>query len=82
MAKAITVYTSNNCSYCVMVKKYLDMKGASYSEINIETNPDRQKEMMELSGQQRVPVTIVEQEDGARDISVGYNLSALSSALS
>ena len=65
-----------------MVKKYLDMKGASYSEVNIETDPARQKEMMELSGQQRVPVTIIEQEDGARDISVGYNLAALSSALS
>ena len=65
-----------------MVKKYLDMKGATYSEVNIETDPARQKEMMELSGQQRVPVTIVEQEDGARDISVGYNLSSLASALS
>lgn len=65
-----------------MVKKYLDMKGASYSEVNIETDPVRQKEMMELSGQQRVPVTIIEQDDGARDISVGYNLTALSAALS
>ncbi len=82
MAKTITVYTSNNCGYCVMVKKYLDMKGASYSEVNIETDPVRQKEMMELSGQQRVPVTIIEQDDGARDISVGYNLTALSAALS
>ncbi len=81
MAQTITVYTSNNCGYCVMVKKYLDMKGASYSEVNIETDPTKQKEMMELSGQQRVPVTIVEQADGARDISVGYNLSALAAAL-
>ena len=65
-----------------MVKKYLTMKGASYSEINIEANPDRQQEMIELSGQQRVPVTIIEQENGNRDISVGYNLSSLASALS
>ena len=64
-----------------MVKKYLELKGASYSEVNIETNPDKQKEMMELSGQQRVPVTIIEQEDGNRDISIGYNLSSLASAL-
>ena len=65
-----------------MVKKYLDMKGAPYSEVNIESDPDRQKEMMELSGQQRVPVTIIESENGAKDISVGYNLASLASALS
>lgn len=82
MAKNITIYTSNNCSYCVMVKKYLELKGATYSEVNIESNPDRQQEMMELSGQQRVPVTIIEQENGNRDISVGYNLASLASALS
>jgi glutaredoxin len=64
-----------------MVKKYLQMKGANYNEINIETNPEKQQEMMSLSGQQRVPVTIIEQEDGQRDISVGYNLSSLASAL-
>jgi glutaredoxin 3 len=81
MPKSITIYTSNTCTYCVMVKKYLDMKGASYSEINIETEPARQKELLDLSGQQRVPVTVIEQENGQRDISVGYNLASLSSAL-
>lgn len=64
-----------------MVKKYLQMKGASYNEVNIETEPARQKEMMELSGQQRVPVTVIESDNGARDISVGYNLASLSAAL-
>ena len=65
-----------------MVKKYLDMKGQAYQEVNIETDPSRQKELIDLSGQQRVPVTVIEQEDGRKDISVGYNLSSLSSAIS
>lgn len=82
MPKTITVYTSNNCSYCVMVKKYLDMKGASYNEINIETDPTKRDEMTAISGQHRVPVTVIENENGQKDISVGYNLSSLSSALS
>lgn len=81
MPKSITVYTSSSCSSCVMVKKYLEMKGQNYSEINIETDPARQKELIDLSGQQRVPVTVVEQQDGKKDISVGYNLSSLSSAI-
>lgn len=82
MPKNITIYTSNNCSYCVMVKKYLDMKGHTYDEINIELNPDRRQEMSEISGQNRVPVTVIEQENGKKDISVGYNLPSLASAIS
>lgn len=82
MPKTITVYTSNNCKYCVMVKRYLDMKGASYSEINIEDNPERQQEVIDLSGQRRVPVTIIESDNGSRELSIGYNLPSLASAIS
>ena len=57
------------------------MKGQDYSEINIEANPDSQKDLFSISGQQRVPVTVVEQQDGQKAISVGYNLSSLSSAI-
>lgn len=81
MAKNITVYTSNSCAYCGMVKQYLKMKGADYSEVNIEEQPDRQAEMINMSGQARVPVTVVTKDDGSQDITVGYNLSKLSSAL-
>lgn len=81
MPKNITVYTSNSCAYCGMVKQYLQMKGATYSEINIEEDPASQAEMISMSGQSRVPVTIVTKEDGSKDVTVGYNLGKLSSAL-
>lgn len=81
MPQNITVYTSNNCAYCGMVKQYLQMKGASYSEINIEEEPQRQAEMITMSGQSRVPVVVVTKEDGSQDVTVGYNLGKLSSAL-
>jgi len=81
MPQNITIYTSNNCAYCGMVKKYLAMKGASYDEINIEEEPQRQAEMIDLSGQSRVPVTVVTKTDGSKDITIGYNLGKLSSAL-
>ena len=81
MPKDITVYTSNNCAYCVMVKKYLTMKGAEYSEINIEEQPEHQQKMMDISGQSRVPVTVVTNQDGSQDVSVGYNLTKLSAAI-
>ena len=81
MSKNITIYTSNNCASCKMVKKYLGMKGANYDEVNIEENPERQAELKNLSGQTRVPVTVVTKVDGSKDVTVGYNLPKLSSAL-
>lgn len=81
MSKNITIYTSNNCASCGMVKKYLAMKGQQYSEVNIEENPDRQAEMINLSGQARTPVVVITSDDGMQDVTIGYNLGKLSSAL-
>jgi glutaredoxin len=36
MAKDITIYTTNTCAYCVMVKKYLAGKGLTYQEVNLD----------------------------------------------
>ena len=79
MAKSITVYTSNTCAYCGMVKKYLQMKGMDYSEVNIEENPEKQKDLIDLSGQTRVPVTVVTDDSGSQAVTVGYNLNKLAS---
>ena len=81
MVKNITIYTSNNCAYCGMVKQYLQIKGQNYDEINIEEQPDRQPEMIDMTGQSRVPVTVVTRVDGSRDVTVGYNVSKLASAI-
>ena len=82
MTKSITVYTSNTCAYCGMVKQYLQLKGQTYQEVNIEEQPDRQAEMIELTGQMNVPVTVVEDTAGKKQVAIGYNLGKLSAALS
>ena len=51
MAKDITIFTTNTCGYCVMVKKWLGAKGYTYQEVNLDQNPERQKEAFEKSGQ-------------------------------
>lgn len=81
MPKDITVYTSNNCGSCKMVKQYLAMKGATYNEVNIEDQPDRRNDLVTISGQSRVPVIVVTGDNGNQDVTVGYNLGKLSSAL-
>jgi glutaredoxin len=81
MAKDITIFTTNTCSYCGMVKKYLGAKGHSYQEVNLDEHPERQAEAIQLSGAMTVPVTVVTKDDDSREVIVGYNLSKLAPAV-
>lgn len=81
MAKKITVFTTNTCAYCVMVKKYLDAKGHEYEVVNLDENPERQAEALKMSGALTVPVTIVTKQDDSQEVIVGFNLSRLAPAV-
>ena len=82
MTKNITIFTTNTCSYCGMVKRYLSSKGLSYEEVNLEEHPDRQEEVLKMSGALTVPITIVTKQDDSQEVIVGYNLSRLAPAVS
>ena len=82
MAKKVTIYTSNTCGQCKMVKKILVMKGHSYDEVNIDETPDRHQEILQLSGQQRVPVTLIQDDaTGSQSVITGYKPGQLTAAL-
>lgn len=81
MVKSITIFTTNTCAYCVMVKKWLGAKGFTYEEVNLDTNPERQQEAFEMSGQLAVPVTVVTKADDTKEVIVGYNLAKLAPAV-
>lgn len=81
MPKNVTIYTTNTCAYCEMVKKYLGSKGISYDEVNLDQNPERQAEALEISGALTVPVTVVTKQDDSREVIVGYNLAKLAPAV-
>ncbi len=82
MAKKITIFTTNTCSYCVMVKRFLDMKGMKYEVINLDDHPERQAEALSMSGALTVPITVVTKQDNSQEVVVGYNLSKLAPAIS
>lgn len=82
MPKKVTIFTTNTCSYCHMVKRFLGSKGIGYEEINLDLNPSRQEEALKLSGALTVPVTVVTKSDDSREVIVGYNLSRLVPAIS
>jgi glutaredoxin 3 len=81
MAKDITIFTTNTCSYCAMVKRFLDLKGQSYQVVNLDDNPERQAEALELSGALTVPITVVTKQDDSKEVVVGYNLARLAPAI-
>lgn len=81
MSKKITVFTTNTCGYCVMVKRYLDGKGIKYDVVNLDEQPEKQAEVYAKSGALTVPVTLVEAEDSTEEVVVGFNLSRLASLL-
>jgi glutaredoxin 3 len=81
MPKNVTIFTTNTCGYCGMVKKFLQAKGVTYDEVNLDQNPERQAEALQLSGALTVPVTVVTKHDDTREVVVGYNLSKLAPAV-
>lgn len=81
MPKKITIYTTNTCTYCGMVKRYLDSKSMQYEVVNLEEHPERQAEAMAASGALTVPITVVTKQDDSQAVVVGYNLSQLAPAI-
>jgi glutaredoxin len=81
MVKNITIFTTNTCAYCAMVKRYLDTKNQAYDVVNLDEHPERQAEALELSGSLTVPITVVTKQDDTQNVVVGYNLSQLAPAL-
>ena len=82
MVKNITVFTTTTCTYCSMVKKFLDMKGHKYEVVNLDEHPERTQEAMEASNNAlTVPITVITKQDDTQHVVVGYNLAQLAPAI-
>lgn len=81
MKKTITIYTTSSCAYCDMVKKFLTSKGLNYTAVNMDELPELRQQVIEMSGAMTVPVTVVEDEQGAKDLTVGWNPAKISAAV-
>jgi glutaredoxin 3 len=51
----ILIYTTKICPYCVMAKRLLDKKGATYTEINVDNQTGLREEMMRKTKRRTVP---------------------------
>lgn len=73
---AIKVYSTPTCPYCRVVKDFLKQNKIEFEDIDVATNTEAAKEMVEKSGQMAVPVLDI---DGT--IIVGADLKAIKKAL-
>lgn len=82
MKKTITIYTTTTCAYCDMVKKWLTSKSLPFTVINMDNeSPEVRQKVIEMSGAMTVPVTVVEDQDGRKDLTVGWNPAKLGAAI-
>jgi glutaredoxin 3 len=51
----IIIYTGRLCPYCTMAKRLLDRKGVSYSEIDVDSEPNLRQQLMEKTKRRTVP---------------------------
>jgi alkyl hydroperoxide reductase subunit F len=58
----VTVYFTQGCPYCRMVKAFLEKHGVEYNAVDVGADKEAAKKMVEISGQYGVPVTTVDDE--------------------
>ncbi|MCZ8535172.1 glutaredoxin domain-containing protein [Psychrobacillus sp. FSL K6-2365] len=56
---SVTVYTTTQCPYCVMLKNFLSEQNISFNEVNVETQPEVMQRLVKTTGQMGVPQTEV-----------------------
>jgi len=52
----IKIYSTSWCPSCVKAKRFFDMKGWEYKEINVADKHEDREEVFKVSGQRTVPV--------------------------
>ena len=58
----VQIYTSNYCPYCIRAKRLLDSKGVEYDEVNLDKNPEKKLETMQMLNWRTVPIILIDDE--------------------
>ncbi|WP_137823592.1 glutaredoxin 3 [Pseudomonas sp. D(2018)] len=70
----VILYTTRTCPYCVAAKSLLQRKGVLATELDVQLDPERFREMLERSGGRRsVPQIFI----GSRHVGGFDDLAAL-----
>jgi Glutaredoxin and related proteins len=78
--KPVTIYTTQTCQYCKATKAFLQEQGVPYQEIDVGSDPDKAREMIQKSGQMGVPVIVIG-EGPEEQLIVGFDQARIAAAL-
>ncbi|PIU47165.1 NrdH-redoxin [bacterium (Candidatus Gribaldobacteria) CG07_land_8_20_14_0_80_33_18] len=73
---SVKVYSTPICPYCVVLKKFLGEHNIEFEDVDVSQNEEAAKEIIEKSGQMRVPVIEINGE-----IVVGFDKEKISTLL-
>lgn len=73
---SVVVYSTPTCGYCQQVKAYLRQRGVPYTEHDVSRDRAAAMEMVQLTGQQGVPVVVINGQPV-----VGFNRPAIDQLL-
>lgn len=68
MTKQVTIYSTPTCHFCHAAKAFFDENKVSYEDINVASDLEKRKEMIDMTGQMGVPVIRIED-----DVIVGFD---------
>lgn len=78
----VTLYTTSACPFCQQEKTYLQSKGLSFEEKNVELNKAYLDEMLQVGNNfAGVPITKIEKDDGQTVVLKGFTQSEFDAAL-
>ncbi len=76
MEHTVTVYSTPACSWCQAAKEHLRSHNVSFDDVDVSTDMDRAREMVEKSGQYGVPVLDIDGE-----IVIGFDRTRINALL-
>ncbi|ANU23145.1 glutaredoxin family protein [Planococcus donghaensis] len=62
MTNKVTVYSTNTCPYCTMMKNFLDQNNVAYREVNVQQDQAAANRLVQETGQMGVPQTNINGE--------------------
>ena len=75
--KSVTVFSTQTCPFCHMVKDYLQSKNIAFSDIDVSQDRMQAMKMVQKSGQMGVPQLWIDEE-----VVVGFDKPRINALLS
>ncbi len=72
MEKQVTIYSTPSCHFCHAAKEFFTANNVAFTDVDVASDMDKRKEMIDMTGQMGVPVIRIED-----DVIVGFDEAKL-----